>query len=42
MAMRQKYPDRELPRGIPYTGIEDLRPETLELLEVFKASLPQQ
>jgi arylsulfatase len=40
MAMRQKYPDRELPRGIPYTGIEDLRPETLELLEVFKASLP--
>jgi arylsulfatase len=40
MAMKKKYPDRELPRGRPYTGIENLRPETLKLLEVFKASLP--
>ena len=41
MAMQKKYPNRELPRGVPYTGIEDLRPETLQLLEIFKASLPQ-
>jgi arylsulfatase len=41
MAMRKKYPDRELPRGLPYAGIENLRPETLKLLEVFKASQPQ-
>jgi len=40
MAMKKKYPDRKLPRGLPYTGIENLRPETLQLLEVFKASLP--
>ncbi|MFA3920375.1 sulfatase-like hydrolase/transferase [Ruegeria hyattellae] len=41
-AMKKKYPDRELRRGIPYTGIENLRPETEQLLEVFKASLPQE
>ena len=41
MANRKKFPDRELARDLPYGGIENLRPETLKLLEVFKASLPQ-
>lgn len=38
MANRQKYPDRELSTGLPYGGIENLRPETLALLKAFKMS----
>ena len=42
MAMKQKYPDRLLKHGIPYTGIANLRPESIKLVETFKASLPQE
>ncbi|MEP3045258.1 MAG: sulfatase-like hydrolase/transferase [Roseibium sp.] len=42
LGMKKKHPDRELRRGVPYTGIENLRPETKILLEVFQASLPQE
>ena len=38
MKNRQKYPDRELARDIPYEGIQNLRPETVELLEIYKLS----
>jgi arylsulfatase len=38
MKTRQKYPDRELARDIPYEGIQNLRPETVELLEIYKLS----
>ena len=41
MAMKKKYPNNPLKHGIPYTGIENLRPESIELVETFKASLPQ-
>ena len=41
LAMKKQYPDRQLKHGIPYTGIENLRPESIELVETFKASLPQ-
>ncbi len=36
MAMKQKYPDRELRHAVPYEGIENLRPETKELIRLFK------
>ncbi len=35
MMMKQKYPDRNPTYGVPYEGIENLRPETLRMLEVF-------
>lgn len=38
MAFKQKYPDREPGRGMPYGGIQNLRPETQKLLDVFKLS----
>ena len=34
-AMKGKLPDRPETRGIPYAGIENLRPETLEMLDVY-------
>jgi len=40
MAMKKQYPDRSLKHGIPYTGIENLRPESKELVKIFKAGLP--
>lgn len=40
MAYRKKYPDRPLPHAMPYTGIENLRPETKELLRVFALGQP--
>jgi hypothetical protein len=36
-----KYPDRPPTLDVPYGGIEDLRPETQHMIEIFKASLPQ-
>lgn len=36
MAMKKQYPDRLLKQGILYTGIENIRPETIELVEIFK------
>lgn len=36
LAMKQKYPDRESAHGVPYGGIENLRPETQALVKGFK------
>lgn len=38
MAFKKKYPDSEPGRGIPYGGIQNLRPETKKLVEVFQLS----
>jgi len=37
MAMKQQYPDRDPGRGLPYGGIENLRPETKALVEFMAA-----
>ena len=36
MSLKKKYPNRPPTHGKPYEGIENLRPETKELVEVFK------
>jgi len=36
MAYKKKYPDRQPGRGIPYGGIQNLRPETKEIVEIFQ------
>lgn len=41
MAMKKKFPDRPPTYGVPYAGIEDLRPETRELLRVFALGMPK-
>ena len=41
MAMKMKYPDRPPTMGMPYGGIENLRPETLELLRIFAMGMPK-
>jgi len=41
MAMKMKYPDRPPTMDMPYGGIEDLRPETLELLRIFAMGMPK-
>lgn len=38
MGMKMKYPDRGPTHGIPYEGIENLRPESLKLIEPFKVA----
>jgi arylsulfatase len=38
MAMKQRYPDRKPTYGVPYEGIEDLRPETQNMVEIFLLS----
>ncbi|MDX1389278.1 MAG: sulfatase, partial [Acidobacteriota bacterium] len=40
MAYKKKYPDRPPVYAMPYEGIEDLRPETLELLRIFALGRP--
>jgi arylsulfatase len=40
MAYKKKYPDRPPTYGVPYQGIEDLRPETQQMLKIFLAGLP--
>ena len=40
MAYKMKYPDRPPVYDIPYGGIEDLRPETQELVRVFQLGRP--
>ncbi len=43
MIWKEKYPDKEKARGIPYTGIENARPETQaigETLEQLRKELP--
>ena len=42
MAVKKKYPDRPPTVGIPYEGIENLRPETRELIRIFSLGRPQQ
>ena len=37
-ALKKRFPDRTETRGEPYGGIADLRPETLELLEYYRAA----
>ena len=37
MGMKQKYPDRKTTYGVPYGGIENLRPETKEMVRIFQA-----
>jgi len=41
MAMKMKYADRPPTMGMPYGGIENLRPETLELLRIFAMGMPK-
>ena len=36
MALQKKYPNRPPTHGMPYEGIENLRPETKAIVEVFK------
>jgi len=40
MGMRQKYPDRKPVHAVPYEGIENLRPETKDLVKAFLAGKP--
>ena len=40
-ALQQKYPNRPPVHDIPYGGIENLRPETKKLVEVFKLGQPK-
>lgn len=35
MGRKQKYPDREPARDVPYGGIENLRPETKAMVKVM-------
>lgn len=41
LAYKQKFPDRPAVHDVPYTGIENLRPETEKLREIFLLGLPQ-
>ena len=41
MALKMKYPDRQPTMGMPYGGIENLRPETQQLLKVFVMGMPK-
>lgn len=41
MALKTKYPDRPAVHGIPYEGIENLRPETIKLRYIFLRGLPK-
>lgn len=41
MAFKMKYTDRPPTYGIPYGGIENLRPESKKIVEIFKLGLPQ-
>jgi arylsulfatase len=41
MAFKQKYPDRPPTHAIPYEGIENLRPESEKIVEIFLLGLPQ-
>ena len=40
MAYKMKYPDRPPTMGVPYEGIEKLRPETRQMLQVFLLGRP--
>jgi len=38
LGKRQKYPDREPTQGVPYAGIENLRPESAAMVDAFLAA----
>jgi len=40
MAMKMKFPDRKAVYDVPYGGIENLRPETKKVVEIFVAGSP--
>ena len=43
MTWKEKYPDKPKARGIPFTGIENARPETIAIggnFEELRAELP--
>ena len=39
MARKQKFPDEDNAKGVPYDGIENLRPETMQALGAFKVKI---
>jgi arylsulfatase len=41
LATKQKYPDRAPTLGVPYEGIENLRPESKRMVELFLAGQPR-
>jgi arylsulfatase len=41
LAFKVKYPDRPPTYGKPYEGIENLRPESKRIVEIFIFGLPQ-
>jgi arylsulfatase len=41
LAFKKVHPDRPPTHGIPYTGIENLRPESKKAVEIFMLGLPQ-
>lgn len=41
LALKQKYKDRPPTHGRPYEGIENLRPESKKIVEIFLLGLPQ-
>jgi arylsulfatase len=41
MINKQKYPDRPAVYDVPYKGIENLRPESKKIVEIFMLGLPQ-
>jgi arylsulfatase len=41
LAYKQKYPDRPAVHDMPYKGIENLRPESKKIVEIFMLGLPQ-
>jgi arylsulfatase len=41
LAYKMKHPDRPPTLGIPYEGIENLRPETIHVRKIFLAGLPR-
>ena len=41
LALKQKYKDRPPTYGIPYEGIENLRPESKKVVEIFMLGLPK-
>ncbi len=40
MALKQKYSDRAVVHDVPYKGIENLRPESKKIVEIFLLGLP--
>ena len=39
MGRKRQYQDRQAPRDLPYKGIDNLRPETVTMLDVWARSM---